>query len=108
MLHAAPRIDGRVLWANLPLLFWLSLIPFATGWMGDNHFATWPSALYRVVLLLAAIAYFVLAQTLIAVNGRDSALAKAIGRDIKGKVSIVLYVVALPLAFRAGWIALAI
>jgi len=108
MLHAAPRIDGRVLWANLPLLFRLSPIPFATAWIGDNHLATWPSALDGVVLLLAAIAYFVLAQTLIAVNGRDSALAKAIGREIKGKVSIVPYVVALPLAFRAGWIALAI
>jgi uncharacterized membrane protein len=108
MLHAAPRIDGRVLWANLNLLFWLSLIPFATGWMGENHFATWPSAFYGVVLLLAGIAYFILAQVLVAVNGRDSALAKAIGRDVKGRISIVLYLAAVPLAFVAGWIALAV
>jgi len=108
MLHAAPRVDGRVLWANLHLLFWLSLIPFVTGWMGENHFATWPSALYGVVLLLAGIAYFILAQTLIAVNGQDSALAKAVGKDVKGRVSIVLYLAAIPLAFLAGWLALAI
>ena len=108
MLHAAPRVDGRVLWANMHLLFWLSLVPFATGWMGENHFASWPTAFYGVVLLLAAIAYFILAQALIAVNGRDSALARAIGRDVKGRISIVLYVAALPLAFLAGWIALAV
>jgi uncharacterized membrane protein len=108
MLHAAPRVDGRVLWANLHLLFWLSLIPFVTGWMGENHFATWPSALYGVVLLLAGIAYFILAQTLIAVNGQDSALAKAVGNDVKGRVSIALYLAAIPLAFLAGWLALAI
>jgi len=108
MLHAAPRVDGRVLWANLHLLFWLSLVPFVTGWMGENHFATWPSALYGVVLLLAGIAYFILAQALIAVNGRDSALAKAIGNDVKGRVSIMIYLVAIPLAFVAGWLALAL
>jgi len=108
MLHAAPRVDGRVLWANLHLLFWLSLIPFATGWMGENHFATWPSALYGVVLLLSGIAYFILARTLIAVNGRDSALARAVGKDVKGRVSIALYLAAIPLAFLAGWLALAI
>ena len=108
MLHAAPKVDGRVLWANLHLLFWLSIVPFATGWMGENHFAAWPTALYGVVLLLAAVAYFILAQVLIAVNGRDSALARAIGRDVKGRISIVLYLAAAPLAFVAGWIALAI
>ena len=107
MLHAAPKVDGRVLWANLHLLFWLTLVPFATGWMGENHFATWPTVLYGAVLLLAAVAYFILSQMLIAVNGRDSALAKAVGRDVKGRVSIVLYGLALPLAFVAGWIALA-
>jgi len=80
MLHAAPLVDGRVRWANLHLLFWLSLIPFVTGWMGENHFAAWPSALYGVVLLLAGIACFIPAQALIAVNGQDSALAKAIGK----------------------------
>jgi uncharacterized membrane protein len=108
MLHAAPLVDGRVLWANLHLLFWLSLIPFVTGWMGENHFAAWPSALYGVVLLLAGIAYFILARVLIAVNGRDSALAKAVGKDVKGRVSIVLYLAAIPLALLAGWLALAI
>jgi uncharacterized membrane protein len=108
MFHAAPRVDGRVLWANMNLLFWLSLVPFATGWMGENHFASWPTAFYGVVLFLAAIAYFILAQVLVAVNGRESALARAIGRDVKGRVSIVLYLIALPLAFLAGWIALAI
>jgi uncharacterized membrane protein len=108
MLHAAPKVDGRVLWANLNLLFWLSLVPFATGWMGENRFASWPMVLYGVVLLLAAIAYFILSKALIAVNGRDSALAKAIGRDFKGKLSIVLYLVALPVAFVGGWIALGI
>jgi uncharacterized membrane protein len=108
MLHAAPRVDGRVLWANLHLLFWLSLIPFVTGWMGENHFAAWPSALYGVVLSLAGIAYFILARVLIAVNGRDSALAKAVGKDVKGRVSIVLYLAAIPLALLAGWLALAI
>jgi uncharacterized membrane protein len=108
MFHAAPKVDGRVLWANLNLLFWLSIVPFATGWMGENHFAAVPSALYGAVLLMAAIAYRVLAQVLILVNGRDSALARAIGRDVKGRLSIVLYVVALPLAFLAGWIALGI
>ena len=90
MLHAAPKVDGRVLWANLHLLFWLSIVPFATGWMGENHFATWPTVLYGAVLLLAAVAYFILSQMLIAVNGRDSALAKAVGRDVKGRISIVL------------------
>ncbi len=94
------------LWANMNLLFWLSLVPFATGWMGENHFASWPTVLYGVVLLLAAIAYFILELALVAVNGRNSALARAIGRDVKGKASIALYAVALALAFFAGWLAL--
>jgi uncharacterized membrane protein len=106
MFHASSKVDGRVLWANMNLLFWLSLVPFATGWMGENHFASWPTVLYGVVLLLAAIAYFILELALIAVNGGDSALARAIGRDVKGKASIALYAVALALAFFAGWLAL--
>jgi uncharacterized membrane protein len=106
MFHASSKVDGRVLWANMNLLFWLSLVPFATGWMGENHFASWPTVLYGVVLLLAAIAYFILELALIAVNGGDSALARAIGRDVKGKVSIALYAVALALASFAGWLAL--
>jgi uncharacterized membrane protein len=106
LFHASSKVDGRVLWANMNLLFWLSLVPFATGWMGENHFASWPTVLYGVVLLLAAIAYFILELALIAVNGGDSALARAIGRDVKGKASIALYAVALALAFFAGWLAL--
>jgi len=107
MLQAAKHVDGRVLWANLHLLFWLSLIPFATGWMGATRFAEWPVVLYGVVLLLAAVAYYILAQVLIAAHGADSALAKAIGRDFKGKVSMALYAVALPLAFVDPWLACA-
>jgi uncharacterized membrane protein len=90
MLHAASRIDGRVLWANLHLLFWLSLIPFVTGWMGENHFAPVPTAVYGVVLLLAAIAYWILQSILIAEEKEGSALAAAVGRDLKGKLSPVL------------------
>ena len=103
MLQAAKHVDGRVLWANLHLLFWLSLIPFTTHWMGDTRFAEWPVVLYGVVLLLAAVAYFILARVLIAADGEDSVLAKAIGRDFKGRVSVALYAAALPLAFASTW-----
>ena len=99
LLHAAQHVSGRILWANLHLLFWLSLIPFVTGWMGENDFAALPVAFYGIVQLLAGFAFFVLARSLVATHGRDSALAKAIGRDIKGKASLVVYVVAVPLAF---------
>ena len=105
LLHAVRQVNGRILWANLHLLFWLSLIPFVTGWMGENHFAAWPVALYGVVLLSAAIAYFILARVLIAYHGKDSALAKALGKDFKGKVSVVLYAVAIPLSFVIPWLA---
>src|SRR5215467_12952979 len=91
MLHATPRVTGRILWANLHLLFWLSLFPFVTAWMGENHFAPVPAALYGGVLLLAAIAYFVLQQTIIAEQGPDSKLKSALGRDWKGRLSPVLY-----------------
>ncbi|MDE2306397.1 MAG: DUF1211 domain-containing protein [Gammaproteobacteria bacterium] len=91
MLHAARGVSGAVLWANLHLLFWLSLIPFVTSWMDRNHFATAPVAVYGIVLLMAAIAYYNLARCLAATNGRDSALARAFGRDLKGLISIVLY-----------------
>jgi len=97
-----------MLWANLHLLFWLSLIPFATGWMGENHFAAAPTALYGVVLLMAAVAYFILQQLIIASQGRDSILKQAIGGDWKGKLSPILYAVAIPLAFWQRWAALAI
>ena len=106
MLHTTHHVTGSILWANLHLLFWLSLIPFATGWMGENHFASAPTALYGVVLLMAAIAYFVLQSMIIAAQGPDSILKKAIGNDWKGKLSPVLYASAIPLAFWWQWISL--
>jgi TMEM175 potassium channel family protein len=105
LLQAIEHVDGRVLWSNLHLLFWLSLIPFGTGWMGENNFSAWPVALYGTVLLLAAIAYFILTRALIALHGRDSVLASALGRDFKGKVSVVIYVAAIPLAFVSALLA---
>ena len=98
LLHAAQRVSGPVLWANMHLLFWLSLIPFVTGWMGENHFAAIPVALYGVVLLMAATAYAVLVRALIGLHGTDSALAKAIGKDGKGYLSIVLYALGIVIA----------
>jgi uncharacterized membrane protein len=108
LLQAAQNVDGRTLWANLHLLFWLSLIPFVTGWMGENHFAPWPVALYGAVLFFAGIAYFILTRALITRHGRDSALAKAVGTDFKGKVSVVVYAVAIPLSFVNSWLACAL
>ena len=108
LLHAAQRVDGRVLWANLHLLFWLSLIPFASGWMGENHFAATPVALYGFVLLMAAIAYFILARMLIAVEGKNSTLAVALGKDYKGIISVVAYALAIPLAFVNAWLSVAL
>src|SRR5215207_6011904 len=108
LLQAVKHVNGPTLWANLHLLFWLSLIPFVTGWMGENHFAAWPVASYGVVLLFAAIAYFILARALVSAHGRDSALAKALGKDFKGKVSVVFYAVAIPLSFVNSWLACAL
>src|SRR5579872_7088015 len=105
LLHATERVNGATLWANLHLLFWLSLIPFTTAWMDSNHFDPWPVAVYGLVLLLAGIAYFILTRTLIALHGRDSTLAQSIGRDRKGLISILIYAVAIPLAFVRPWIA---
>jgi TMEM175 potassium channel family protein len=105
LLHAAQQVDGRVLWANLLLLFWLSLIPFFTGWMGENHFASLPTALYGVVLLMAAYSYVVLQRAIIAVDGRESHLARAVGADRKGLVSRLLYMAAIAGAFVRPWIA---
>jgi uncharacterized membrane protein len=105
MLHACTRVTGPVLWANLHLLFWLSLFPFATGWMGENHFAAIPSALYGFVLLAAAIAYWLLQQAIIAAQGKESILQHAIGGDWKGKVSPLLYLFGILLTFVAAWIA---
>ncbi|MFZ1471565.1 MAG: TMEM175 family protein [Anaerolineae bacterium] len=105
LLQAIRHVDGAVLWANLHLLFWLSLIPFVTAWMGENQFAPWPVALYGVVLLFASIAYYILARALIAAHGTDSVLATALGRDVKGKVSVVAYAAAIPLALASSWLA---
>ena len=105
MLHATQRVTGAMLWANLHLLFWLSLFPFVTGWVGENHLASAPMALYGVVLLMAAVAYFVLQHAIITSQGVDSLLARAVGRDLKGKLSPVLYGAAILAAFYVPWIA---
>ncbi|MGI8400466.1 MAG: TMEM175 family protein [Gemmatimonadaceae bacterium] len=99
MLSLTDRITGGILWANLHLLFWLSLMPFVTGWMGENHFAALPTALYGVVLFFAGVAYYVLEQTIISSQGRKSRLRDAVGSDFKGKISVVIYLAAIPLAF---------
>jgi uncharacterized membrane protein len=108
LLHATKRVNGRVLWANLHLLFWLSLIPFVTGWMGENGIRPLPTALYGVVMLLAAIAYYILVRAILAEEGASSELAAAVGRDVKGRISPALYVIAIPLSFVSCWLALGI
>jgi len=105
MLHTSQRVGGGVLWANLHLLFWLSLFPFATRWLGENHLAATPTAAYGGVLLMAAIAYWILQQAIIAREGRDSLLARAVGGDWKGKLSPLLYLTAIVLAFVSVWLA---
>jgi uncharacterized membrane protein len=108
LLHAVQHVDGRILWANLHLLFWLSLVPFVTAWMGENHFAQGPVALYGTVMLFAAIAYFILVRALLSHHGRNSLLATALGGDFKGKISMLIYLVAIPLALVKWWIACAL
>src|SRR3954452_11351262 len=108
LLYAAERVNGAVLWANMHLLFWLSLIPFATGWMGENHFAPLPTALYGAALLMPAIAYYLLQTVIVGLHGRDGTLARALGRDFKGKISFLLYLAAIALSFVAPWAAQAI
>jgi uncharacterized membrane protein len=108
MLHATSRVNGAVLWANLHLLFWLSLTPFVTGWMGENHFAPLPTAMYGVVLLLSAIAYYILVRAILRLEGPHSTLAKAVGRDRKGTISPALYAIAIPMAFVNRWISFGI
>ena len=105
LLQAVEQVDGRILWANLHLLLWLSLIPFVTAWMGETDFAAWPVALYGINLLLAAVAYFILVRTLLARHGADSLLATAVNSDFKGKISVLIYVTAVPLAFVSTWLA---
>jgi uncharacterized membrane protein len=108
LLHAAKHVDGRVLWANLHLLFWLSLIPVVMAWAGDTHFAAWPVAAWGVVQLMAGTAYFILVRSLLALHGRDSVLAAAIGRDFKGIISVVLYLIAILLTMIGPMPAIAI
>jgi uncharacterized membrane protein len=108
MLHAADQINGKILWANLHLLFWLSLFPFVTGWMGENHFAPAPTAAYGVVSLAAGLAYTILQSAIVAHLGPESRLAKAVGRDLKGKLSVVLYVTGVAFAFVRPWVAAAL
>ncbi|MFN2492444.1 MAG: TMEM175 family protein [Pyrinomonadaceae bacterium] len=105
LIHAVSHVSGGVLWANLHLLFWLSLVPFVTAWMGENQFAPWCVAVYGIVMLFASVAYFILTRALISLHGRSSILAHAVGRDYKGQVSTGIYVVAIPLALVKAWIA---
>lgn len=105
LFHAATRVSGGMLWANLHLLFWLSLFPFVTGWMGENHYDTLPTALYGTVLLMAAIAYWILEWLIVHCEGAQSLLARAVGGDFKGKLSIALYAIAIALAFVQAWLA---
>src|SRR5437773_10182029 len=104
LLHTADRVNGKILWANLHLLFWLSLVPFVTGWMGENHAASLPTAVYGVVLVLAAIAYTIMQNAIISLEGPGSTLATAVGKDRKGKLSILLYLTAIAFAFFYQWI----
>jgi uncharacterized membrane protein len=108
LMHAVHKVDGRVMWANLHLLFWLSLFPFMTGWVGENHFDTVPVALYGAVLFMAGLAYTILVRTLIAAHGRDSTLANAIGSDAKGNLSLVLYAGGIGVAFVNSYAGFAI
>lgn len=108
LLQASSQVHGPVLWANLHLLFWLSLVPFTTAWMGENHFSEIPVAVYGIVLLFCAISYYLLVLALLSLHGKESILAKAIGKDFKGKISLVLYVLAAITAFSFRWLAMAI
>jgi uncharacterized membrane protein len=108
MLHSMHRVNGRILWANMHLLFWLSLVPFVTAWMGEQNFAPVPTALYGMVMLAAAVAYYILQTLIVRSEGPHSRLARAVGRDLKGKISPVLYVIAIAGAFLDTWISRAV
>jgi uncharacterized membrane protein len=108
LLHTARHVTGGILWANLHLLFWLSLVPFVTAWMGENHFEQYPVALYGMVMLMAGVAYYILTLTLIRHHGNDSPLRAAVGNEVKGVISVVMYAVAMLLSFANRWLALAI
>ncbi len=105
MMHTVKHVRGDILWANLHLLFWLSLVPFVTGWMGENHFAAMPMSLYGVILLMAAVAYYILQRRIISNHGPDSILSRAIGKDLKGKISPILYLIAIGMSWVNQWIA---
>ena len=106
MMIAAKHINGKVLWANMHLLFWLSLFPFTSGWMGENNFTKLPVAVYGMVLMMAGVAYYILSRSLIKLHGKDSIIAKAVGKDFKGIISVVIYIIAVPLAFLNSWISI--
>lgn len=106
MINAAQQVNGRVLWANTHLLFWLSLVPFASGWMGENHFTKWPVAIYGIVLFMAGMAYYILARTLVMLHGKGSTLAKAFGKDQKGIMSVIIYGIGVGISFINPWLAL--
>lgn len=107
MLHAAKQVNGRTLWANTHLLFWLSLVPFVTHWMGENNFTVWPVALYGIVLMMAGVAYYILAHSLIGLHGKNSTLAEAFGRDWKGILSVTFYAIGIGLSFIKPWLGFA-
>jgi uncharacterized membrane protein len=107
LMHATQKISGGAMWANNHLLFWLSLMPFASGWMGENHFTKWPVIVYGLVLIMNSIAYYILVRCLLKANGKDSTLAKALGSDVKGKISTAIYAVGIAIAFFNTWISLA-
>ena len=106
MMHTVQQVNGKVLWANIHLLFWLSLVPFATAWMGENHFSKWPMIVYGFVLFMSGMAYFILSRSIIQLHGKTSALAIAVGSDNKGKLSVIVYAIAIALAFINPWISL--
>ncbi|MBK8611688.1 MAG: DUF1211 domain-containing protein [Chitinophagaceae bacterium] len=108
MLHSVHKVNGRILWANMHLLFWLSLTPFTTAWMGENHFETWTVALYGFVLFMAGLAYFILAKSLVRAHGKESLIAQALGKDWKGMLSVILYIVGIGLTFINPWIGFSI
>jgi len=108
MLHAVHHINGTILWTNVHLLFWLSLIPFVTGWMGENHFAKWPVALYGIILFMAGLAYFFLTRALLTLHEKQSSLAVALGKDWKGKISVVIYAIGIGICYINEWMALSI
>jgi uncharacterized membrane protein len=108
LMQSVNHVNGKVLWANIHLLFWLSLIPFTTGWMGENHFGTWPVALYGIVLMMAGTAYYILSHSLILLHGKESTLAKAYGKDTKGILSVIIYFAGIALSFINPWIGFAL